>query len=86
MFLRFRHAGSEEERIYFLATQRALDSLQTNTYLRRAGGKLVTPTSLPGIRMPDGLLFKFVDEIFDLIKKGNATAAEKSRTWRCQNV
>ena len=77
MFLRFRHAGSEEERIYFLATQRALDSLQTNTYLRRAGGKLVTPTSLPGIRMPDGLLFKFVDEIFDLIKKGKATAAEK---------
>ncbi len=26
---------------------------------------------------PDGLLFKFVDEIFDLIKKGKATAAEK---------
>jgi len=42
-----------------------------------AGGTLVTPTSLPGIRLPDGLLFKFVDEIFDLIKKGNAIAAEK---------
>lgn len=42
-----------------------------------AGGTLETPTSLPGIRMPAGLLFRFVDEIFDLMKKGNATAAEK---------
>ncbi len=42
-----------------------------------AGGTSETPTSLPGIRMPDGLLFKFVDEIFGLMKKGNATAAEK---------
>jgi hypothetical protein len=42
-----------------------------------AGGTMETPTSLPGIRMPDGLLFKFVDEIFGLVKKGNETAAEK---------
>ncbi len=42
-----------------------------------AGGTMETPTSLPGIRMPDGLLFKFVDEIFDLVRKGNASAAEK---------
>lgn len=41
------------------------------------GGTTETPTSLPGIPMPDGLLFKFVDEIFGLVKKGNATAAEK---------
>jgi len=34
-----------------------------------AGGTLETPTSLPGIRLPNGLLFKFVDEIFDLMKK-----------------
>jgi hypothetical protein len=42
-----------------------------------AGGTLETPTSLPCIRLPNGLLFKFVDEIFDLMKKGKATAAEK---------
>ncbi len=42
-----------------------------------AGGTMETPTSLPGIRLPDGLLFKFVDEIFDLVRRGNATAAEK---------
>ncbi len=42
-----------------------------------AGGTMETPTSLPGIRLPNGLLFKFVDEVFDLMKKGNATAAEK---------
>ncbi len=41
------------------------------------GGTTEAPTSLPGIPMPDGLLFKFVDEILDLVKKGNATAAEK---------
>lgn len=38
---------------------------------------MVAPTSLPGINMPDGLLFKFVKEIFDLMKKGNSTAAER---------
>ncbi|HKN77520.1 MAG TPA: hypothetical protein VJW94_20245, partial [Candidatus Acidoferrum sp.] len=42
-----------------------------------AGGTDKTPTSLPGIRMPHGLLFKFVDEIFALMQKGNATAAER---------
>jgi hypothetical protein len=42
-----------------------------------AGGTRDTPTSLPGIPLPSGLLFKFVDEIFGLMKKGNATAAEK---------
>lgn len=42
-----------------------------------AGGTHETPTSLPGIPLPDGLLFKFVDEIFGLMKKGNETAAEK---------
>jgi hypothetical protein len=42
-----------------------------------AGGTHDTPTSLPGIPLPNGLLFKFVDEIFGLMKKGNATAAEK---------
>lgn len=42
-----------------------------------AGGTTETPTSLPGIPMPNGLLFKFVDEIFDLVRKGNATASEK---------
>src|SRR6266702_4422141 len=42
-----------------------------------AGGTRDTPTSLLGIPLPNGLLFKFVDEIFGLMKKGNATAAEK---------
>ena len=42
-----------------------------------AGGTHETPTSLPGIPLPDGLLFKFVDEIFGLMKKGNEIAAEK---------
>jgi hypothetical protein len=42
-----------------------------------AGGTQETPKSLPGIPLPDGLLFKFVDEIFGLMKKGNATAAER---------
>jgi hypothetical protein len=42
-----------------------------------AGGTQDTPHSLPGIPLPDGLLFKFVDEIFGLMKKGNATAAER---------
>jgi hypothetical protein len=42
-----------------------------------AGGTQETPTSLPGIPLPNGLLFKFVDEIFGLMKRGNATAAEK---------
>jgi hypothetical protein len=42
-----------------------------------AGGTTETPTALPGIPMPSGLLFKFVDEIFDLVKRGNATATER---------
>jgi hypothetical protein len=42
-----------------------------------AGGTLEKPTSLPGIRLPNGLLFKFVDEIFALMKKGKAAAAER---------
>ena len=41
------------------------------------GGTRETPTALPGIPMPNGLVFKFVDEIFDLVRKGNAAAAEK---------
>jgi len=42
-----------------------------------AGGTFETPTSLPGIRLPNGLLFRFVDEMFDLMKKGKVSAAEK---------
>lgn len=41
------------------------------------GGTTKMPTSFPGVPMPDGLLFKFVDEIFGLVKKGSATAAER---------
>ena len=42
-----------------------------------AGGTYETASSLPGIPLPNGLLFKFVDEIFALMKKGNTTAAER---------
>jgi len=64
----------------FLAAMPGTDEERKALWLMEmisAGGTMETPTSLPGMRMPDGLLFKFVDEIFDLVKKGNAAAAER---------
>jgi hypothetical protein len=72
--------SDRKESSSFLAAMPGTDEERKALWLMEmisAGGTMETPTSLPGIRMPDGLLFRFVDEIFALVKKGNETAAEK---------
>lgn len=72
--------SDRKEPVPFLAAMPETEDQRQALWLMEqisAGGTTETPTSLPGIPMPDGLLFKFVDEIFDLMKKGNAAAAEK---------
>jgi hypothetical protein len=72
--------SDRKESSSFLAAMPGTDEERKALWLMEmisTGGTTEAPTSLPGIRMPDGLLFKFVDEIFALVKKGNETAAEK---------
>jgi hypothetical protein len=72
--------SDKKEPVSFLAAMPENDEQRKALWMMElisAGGTTETPTSLPGIRMPDGLLFKLVNETFDLVKKGNPTAAEK---------
>ncbi len=72
--------SDRKESVSFLAAMPRNDEQRKALWMMEpisTGGTTEAPTSLPGILMPDGLLLKFVDEIFDLIKKGNATAADK---------
>lgn len=77
--VRYLLSDRKEPDLFLAAMPETEDQRQALWFIEQisAGGTTETPTSLPGIALPDGLLFKFVNEIFDLMKKGNATAAEK---------
>lgn len=77
--VRYLLSDRKEPEPFLAAMPGTDDQRQALWFMERisGGGTFETPTSLPGIPMPRGLLFKFVDEIFGLMKKGNATAAQK---------